>query len=162
MSGVHYGSGRHHRDLTHENIERAMNYWWFCMLFYCVSMIMSKLSIGWFLLRIAIKRIHAWTIYFAMFISVIVGIVFFFVTLFQCKPISYFWRKHTQTGQCMSIEVIVALGYVYSAFSIISDFTFAILPVFLVWNLQLNTKTKWALIPLLTMGCMCVPLSPYC
>ncbi|KAF2276835.1 uncharacterized protein EI97DRAFT_417912 [Westerdykella ornata] len=154
MSGVVYGSGHHHRDLKPENIERAMNYWWLCMLFYAVSMVLSKLSIGWFLLRIAVKRAHAWAIYFSMLISVVVGVIFFFVTLFQCSPIPYFWRRYTLTGKCMSIEVIVALGYLYSAFSIISDFTFAILPVFLVWNLQLNTKTKWALIPLLTMGCI--------
>ena len=119
-------------------------------------MITSKLSIGWFLLRIAIKRIHSWIIYAAMAMSVIAGVVFFFVTLFQCNPISYFWDKTTQDGECISMEIIIGLGYLYSVFSIISDFTFALIPAFLVWNLQLNRRTKMALIPLLTMGCMYV------
>lgn len=116
-------------------------------------MITSKVSIGWFLLRIAVKKLHSWIIYMAIFISVVAGGVFFFVTLFQCAPVSYFWNKR-QSGTCINIEVIIGLAYLYSAFSVISDFTFAILPAFLVWNLQLKRRTKIALIPLLTMGCM--------
>lgn len=150
---MHYGTGRHHADLPIEGIQKATHGWWFCYLFYCCTMITSKLSIGYFLLRIAIKKLHAWIIYAAMFISVVAGSVFFFVTLFQCHPISYFWNK-TQPGTCISTEVIIALAYLYSAFSIISDFTFAILPAFLVMGLQLKRRTKIALVPLLTMGCI--------
>jgi hypothetical protein len=106
------------------------------------------------LLRIAIKKVHTWIIYFAMMISVVAGLAFFFVTLFQCHPISYFWNTYSQDGTCVNIEIIIALGYLYSCFSIISDFTFAILPAFLVMGLQLKTRTKIALIPLLAMGCM--------
>ncbi|KAH7119835.1 hypothetical protein B0J11DRAFT_71239 [Dendryphion nanum] len=153
-AGIHYGTGRHHVDLTKENIRKATNRWWYCYMFYCVSMITSKLSIGWFLLRIAIKRIHSWIIYSAMAMSFIAGTVFFFVTMFQCNPISYFWDTDTQDGKCINIEIVIGLGYLYSAFSIISDFTFALLPAFLVWNLQLNRRTKMVLIPLLTMGCI--------
>ena len=89
-----------------------------------------------------------------MFITVVAGMAFFFVTLFQCNPISYFWNTSAQSGTCVNIEIVVALGYLYSVFSIISDFTFAILPGFLVMTLQLKRRTKIALIPLLAMGCM--------
>ncbi|KAF2877162.1 hypothetical protein BDV95DRAFT_481101 [Massariosphaeria phaeospora] len=153
ISGVRHGTGRHHSDLSQENIHKAKQSWWLCYLFYCVSMISSKVSIGCFLLRIAVKRIHTLIIYGAMFISIVAGVVFFFVTLFQCHPIYYFWNK-TEPGRCISNEVIIGLGYLYSTFSIISDFTFALLPGFIVWNLQLNRRTKIALVPLLTMGCI--------
>jgi hypothetical protein len=89
-----------------------------------------------------------------MLISVVAGIVFFFVVMFQCEPISYFWNKSNQTGQCLHIDVIIGLGYLYSVFSIISDFTFALIPAFLVWNLRLKRSAKMALTPLLTMGCV--------
>jgi hypothetical protein len=155
IAGVHYGTGRHHNDLSLEGIHRARNYWWYCYLFYCVSTISSKLSIGWFLLRIAIKRIHIFIIHSAMFVTVVAGLAFFFVTFFQCNPISYFWNK-TQPGTCIDDSVVKALGYLYSTFSIISDLTFALVPAVLVWDLQLKMRTKVALIPLLTMGCMYV------
>ncbi|KAF2651520.1 hypothetical protein K491DRAFT_606738, partial [Lophiostoma macrostomum CBS 122681] len=154
ITGVQYGTGRHHSDLSDQNIHTAKHLWWFCYLFYCVSMITSKVSIGWFLLRIATKRVHSWIIAAAMCISVVAGVVFFFVVMFQCKPISYFWDKTDPSGQCLHIDVIIGLGYLYSVFSIISDFTFALIPAFLVWNLRLKRRAKMALTPLLTMGCV--------
>jgi hypothetical protein len=156
--GTHYGTGRHHRDLDIEEVENARHCWWFCYLFYTWSMIFSKLSIGWLLLRISIRRIHSWIIYAAMFTSVVAGITFFFVIIFQCNPVSFFWQRRTQSGTCIPNIAIVGLGYVYSTFSIISDFTFAIIPAFLVWHLQLKRRAKLALIPLITMGCMYVNL----
>lgn len=117
-------------------------------------MILSKISIGCFLLRISVKRIHTWIIYSAMFVSTFACTAFFFVTLFQCNPIKYFWKKSLEDGTCINNTVIIALAFVYSVFTIIADFTFALLPAFLVWNLQLKRRTKIALIPLLTMGCV--------
>lgn len=117
-------------------------------------MILSKISIGCFLLRISVRRLHSWIIYAAMFVSTFACTAFFFVTLFQCNPVRYFWAKAQEDGTCINNTVIIALGFVYSIFSIIADFTFALLPAFLVWNLQLKRRTKIALIPLLTMGCV--------
>ena len=154
IAGVHYGTGRHHADLPINGIVTAKNYWWYCYLGYCTTMVACKLSVGWFLLRITVKRIHVYVTYFAMFISIVAGICFFFVTIFQCNPVSYFWDTFSQEGTCINPDVIVGLCYLYSAFNIISDFTFAVLPAFIVWGLQLDRRTKIALIPLLTMGCM--------
>jgi hypothetical protein len=116
-------------------------------------MITSKVSIGLFLLRVAVKRIHKWIIYCAMAISVFTGAVFFFVTVFQCTPISYFWNKQ-EAGYCVPIDVIIGLTFLYSACAIISDFTFAILPIFLVWGLNMPAKTRIMLIPVLGMACV--------
>ncbi|KAJ4326421.1 hypothetical protein N0V94_000096 [Neodidymelliopsis sp. IMI 364377] len=152
--GARYGTGRHHHDLEEWQVEKARQCWFYCYLFYCCSMILSKISIGCFLLRISVKRIHTWIIYAAMFVSTFACTAFFFVTLFQCNPITFFWKKSLEDGTCINNTVIIALGFVYSIFSIIADFTFALLPAFLVWNLQLKRRTKIALIPLLTMGCV--------
>ncbi|KAI4643932.1 uncharacterized protein J4E79_011204 [Alternaria viburni] len=117
-------------------------------------MVLATLSIGFLLLRISIRKLHTWIIYSAMCVSIIAGGTFFFVCLFQCYPISYMWDRTSQEGKCVDNTVITALGYVYSIFSIITDFTFAIIPGFLVWHLQLKRRTKVALIPLITMGCI--------
>jgi hypothetical protein len=116
-------------------------------------MICSKISIGWFLLRITIRPRDIWTIYGAMAITALTGVVFFFVTLFQCNPISYFWDKDGK-GTCVNMEVIIALTYLYSACSVICDFTFALLPVVLIWGLNMDKKTKVALIPIVIMACV--------
>jgi len=153
LVGVHYGTGRHHWDLEDEEIEAAKKYWWLCYLWYCTTMIASKISIGWFLLRITIRRIDIWIIYSVMLVTVLTGIVFFFVTLFQCNPIAYFWDT-SLNGSCIPVEVIIALTYLYSACSVICDFTFALLPVALIWNLNMDRKSKIALVPIMTMACV--------
>lgn len=116
-------------------------------------MITSKLSIGVFLLRITIQRVHHYILYLAMLCSVVSGLVFFFVTLLQCQPITYFWNKD-QDGTCINPSIIAALTYLYSAISMVCDFTFALLPLHIIRGLQMNIRTKYALIPILGMGCI--------
>ncbi|KAI0163182.1 hypothetical protein BJ166DRAFT_287720 [Pestalotiopsis sp. NC0098] len=160
MAGVHYGTGRHFADLTYEDAMSAMNCWFFCYLFYAACMICSKMSIGFFLLRITVKKVHIYIVYCAMFFSVMAGIAFFLVTLLQCTPVSFFWERVGEfydmpiTGTCVSPEVIIGLAALYSAFSVLSDFTFAILPAFLLWDLKIDRRTKFTIIPILAMGCV--------
>jgi hypothetical protein len=135
-------------------------------------MILSKLSIGVFLLRVTVQRVHKWIIYFMMVLTGFTGTVFFFVTVFQCTPISFFCGflfslsqinmltmpslsgNRNQSGYCVPMEIIIALTFLYSACAIISDFTFAILPIFLIWGLNMPSKTRLMLIPVLGMACM--------
>lgn len=122
-------------------------------------MVVSKLSFAWFLLRIVTKRMHTWIIYGAAMCTVIGGVAFFFVSLFQCTPIWHYWDKAGE-GHCVDMAIIVDLAYLYSVFSVITDFTFAILPGFVVWQLNLQRRARMTLILLIAMGCMCVYLSP--
>ncbi|KAF9872592.1 hypothetical protein CkaCkLH20_10089 [Colletotrichum karsti] len=156
LTGIHYGTGRHYWVLDAADRADAMKFWWFCYLWYCLSMISSKISIGWFLLRITVRKIDIWIIYFVMFCTVCTGVVFFFVTLLQCQPIAFFWEQYTGStdGHCINMDVIIALTYLYSAFSVICDFTFAILPIVLIWNLKMDRKTKIALVPIMAMACI--------
>ncbi|KAM0227674.1 hypothetical protein ACHAPO_011319 [Fusarium lateritium] len=151
--GVTFGTGRHHDDLETDQISNAMMCWWFCYLWYCLAMITCKLSIGYFLLRVATEKVQKWIIHLAMFSTALSGIIFFFVTVFQCHPISYFWNRE-QDGTCINPTVVIALAVLYSVFAVGSDLVFAILPGFIVWNLQLHKRTKYSLIPLLAMGCV--------
>jgi hypothetical protein len=116
-------------------------------------MIFAKVSIGMFLLRVTISPIHRWIINIVMGLTVLTGLVFFFVTLLQCMPLSYFWDQQ-QEGSCVPIDVIIALTFLYSVVSVICDFTFAILPIFLVWNLNMSLKTRSLLVPILGMACV--------
>ncbi|KAM0321798.1 hypothetical protein ACHAQA_009895 [Verticillium albo-atrum] len=154
LMGIKHGTGRHHWDLETADESKAMMYWWFCYLWYCLSMIMSKISIGYFLLRITVRKLDIWIIYSVMGTTVLTGIVFFFVTLFQCNPVSFFWDKSPANGTCVNVDVIIALTYLYSVCSVICDFTFAILPIFLIMSLSMDRKTRLALIPIVLMACV--------
>ncbi|MCJ1330162.1 hypothetical protein MMC10_006845 [Thelotrema lepadinum] len=88
-----------------------------------------------------------------MALSVLTGVVFFFVTIFQCTPVSFFWNR-AQPGTCIDVHILEGLTYLYSSINAINDFTFGLLPVALIYNLQMDRKTKLLLIPILSMGCI--------
>ncbi|KAG5912598.1 hypothetical protein E4U42_002124 [Claviceps africana] len=152
-SGVSHGTGHHMSDLPKHESKLAMRYWWFCYLFFSLTMIACKLSFAWFLLRITTNRLHSLVIYCASLCTVLAGLAFFFVSLFQCRPISLYWDKD-QPGTCVPMDIIMALAYVYSVFSVLTDFTFAILPAFVIWSLQLERRAKVAVVMLVSMGCL--------
>ncbi|KAK4172565.1 hypothetical protein QBC36DRAFT_73059 [Triangularia setosa] len=156
IAGVTYGTGQHIEDLPLENNATAKKWWWCCYLAYSATMILSKLSIAHFLLRITIHRVHRWIIYFAAIITVASCATFFFVSLFQCYPVYYFWTKHTDpgSGTCINMQVVIGLAYLFSAMSIMSDFTFALLPAWIVSHLNMRARTKAALITLMGLGCL--------
>lgn len=58
----------------------------------------------------------------------------------------------------MDLDSIIAIAYVYSVTATCCDLTLGLLPIFLVWNLQMNLRTKAALAAILGMGCVYVPI----
>lgn len=56
-------------------------------------MFAARISIGIFFLRLAVRRIHVWTVYLIMLDTVLIGLVFLFVCTLECTPVSYFWNK---------------------------------------------------------------------
>lgn len=109
-------------------------------------------------MRITVKRSHIWTLYTVMVLTVIAGLVFFFLMLLQCKPLSYFWTRTALDpeieGYCISINIIIVMTYVYSAFAALCDFTVGILPIFLVSKLHMKREAKLAVIGILSMACV--------
>ncbi|KAL4914350.1 hypothetical protein BDW62DRAFT_213564 [Aspergillus aurantiobrunneus] len=162
IGGTLYGTGHRFDVLTPHQRVTAMKYWWLCEIAYCFASIGCKISVCIFLMRITVKRIHIWILYTVMALTVITGLIFMFIMLLQCKPLQYFWTRTALDpsiqGSCVSIEVVITMTYVYSAFAALCDFTVGILPIFLVHRLQMRKKTKMAVVGILGMACMCVYL----
>lgn len=117
-------------------------------------MVASKFSVGFYLLRITNSKVHRWIIYVALALTVVASTTFFFVTLLQCKPISFAWHKVTETGICIDMDIIINVVYAYSCLAIVTDFTFTLLPAWLVFHLQMDMRTKMALSVVIGMACM--------
>lgn len=82
--------------------------------------------------------------------------MFWLVMLLDCHPISYFWdfANPSKSGTCMSTQSLVKVAYVYSCLTIVCDLTLGLLPIFLVWKLQMSYRTKIAVGGILSMGAM--------
>ncbi|KIW07958.1 uncharacterized protein PV09_01859 [Verruconis gallopava] len=145
--GIVYGTGKHLEDLQPERAQTALVFWWLCELFYIPAAVFLKLSVGVFLHDIAINRYHVWIVRFMMVCSGLFGSAYFLLALFQCKPISAWWiRKHSpytrNYGWCFNNTTVVAMTFASSGLNSIADWTFGIIPIFMVKDLQMPTKQK--------------------
>jgi hypothetical protein len=114
-----------------------------------------KASIGIMLLRLSVNSIHKSIVWTVLAFTEIYSLFFFFVFLFQCLPSAYFWTQLTGgEGYCMDPFIVVAVFYGYSAITCAGDWTFSILPVFLVWDLQMSKKEKVSVTMILAVGAL--------
>jgi hypothetical protein len=119
-----------------------------CEVAYGCTTVALKPSVCIFLLRIAVHKIHRLILYSVMALTLVTSIVFLFVLLLQCHPISYFWDK-SQSGHCIDWSVIIAMSWLWSVFAGICDFT-----IFMVWNMNIDRHTKVAIAAILGLACM--------
>lgn len=117
-------------------------------------MLLVKASMTCFFRRVIVERLHKWILYAAMAGTAFSCVVFFFTCIFQCWPVSYFWDKYTQTGTCIPDRIVIALAILFSIINMITDFTFALLPAWIVLHLNMKFRTKLALCALMGLGCV--------
>lgn len=122
-------------------------------IFYTITTLFIRLSIGFYLLRICLIKVHFRIIKITMAIMTVFTIVYFVFTIVQCSPLSYFWTRFTGgTGSCFDATTVQNATIGYSAFSAATDLIFGILLIFLIWNLKMNRKAKIVVGGLLALG----------
>jgi hypothetical protein len=136
----------------HSNIYQ----WWYCgEISYPTTMCLIKASISIFLLQICVKRYQKIIIWTVLFATIVYSLVLILTLAFQCSPPSYFWTKYLgEPGSCLAGFTISSLTYSHGALSILTDWTLGILPIFLVWNLNMNPRTKVSVAFILGLGAL--------
>lgn len=82
------------------------------------------------------------------------GLVFFLLVVFQCLPISSIWDKTITDAKCLPVSAVI--GFTGAGLSIVEDFIILLLPLPVVWKLQMSTKKKVGVILLISVGSLCV------
>jgi len=153
ITGVHHGTGQHASALPPTEIPVGLKWWWACEPVYVLSNMALKFSIGIMLLRIAVSRTHKTIIWTVVIILELYGLAYFLLFVMQCLPSSYFWTRYTGgKGTCIDPTITVNATYAYSAISCAADWTLGLLPISLVWNLNMNPRTKLSVALILAMG----------
>lgn len=72
--------------------------------------------------------------------------------MLQCKQLAALWDP-TVPLQCWTKETLQALSFTNVVLNILTDFTFAVvIPIPMLWNLQINTRTKISIMAILSLG----------
>lgn len=146
---VHYfaqsGGARHLFYMTPPQISYEF------MLVYVIQIIgipctgLGKIAIGITILRIIgnTRGFKFWSTWFVMAITAITSVLDIFLTLFACGDPRILWDlARLPTAKCLDIDAIMKFNVFSAAFQTFSDFFFSILPVFIVWKLQMPTRRK--------------------
>jgi hypothetical protein len=79
--------------------------------------------------------------------------------IFQCLPVQAGWDMHlrrppigTGNATCLSRQVFAQIGLFNSIVNIATDFLLALLPAPMIWQLQMNIRTKISLMVVLSLG----------
>ena len=128
------------------------------------------------ILRITTKKDKEvrWVVHGVVGVMLAYSVAFFFTTLFQCSPVSYFWTfmlesgrighengftdSHTG-GRCLNDNTVTGdyttmavLFTVHSAVSALCDWTLGLLPIFLLRRVRVSFKKKAVVVVLLGLG----------
>ncbi|KAM5342204.1 hypothetical protein ACJ41O_015235 [Fusarium nematophilum] len=146
-----HGAGQKSAGLKPADIMKGTKLFFVAQFFYSACTVPIKTSICVALLRIAdSRRRFAWTIWAVIMMTSIAAVVFIIATANVCHPITTLWGE-TTTGTC-NTKLNSSIGFFFSAVSIVTDWTMAILPGVLLWNVQMKTKVKLPVIVMLSLG----------
>lgn len=121
-------------------------------------MMFIKLSIGFFLLRLAVQRRYTYTIYISMAIMLVWSLVLFFWDMFQCNPVQAQWNTDVPNYKCVSPQAVVNAAYALSVMTILSDWLYALLPIPMIWNVKMSVQAKSTVVMILGLGVLWVAI----
>jgi hypothetical protein len=86
--------------------------------------------------------------------NIIFYIFYFMQSIFQCFPVDHYWNRVNPAhhGSCHNPSFTADSTFAQSAVSIVTDFTFVILPVLIVRRLQMSRHKRMSLSFVLGLG----------
>lgn len=135
------GLGRDVWTVTPKQITGFIHAFYAMEILYFAQVALLKLSLLFFYIRIfpgpKIRRLIWATVIF----DVLFGVTFVFLALFQCRPISHYWKSWDgeHHGTCLNAN---GLGWSNAAISIVLDAWMLGLPMSQLVSLQLHWKKK--------------------
>ncbi|TLS30428.1 hypothetical protein PpBr36_02921 [Pyricularia pennisetigena] len=122
-------------------------------MFYIVCTCLLKISFGFFLLRIATAPKVILTIKVLMIGTLSFSSVYFIMAIFQCRPVSAWWDDNPRSEErCWPSDLVTSMTFLASAVNCLADFSFALLPVLVVWPLSMSLTRKTLIVILMGMG----------
>lgn len=153
------GIGRDGWTLSFDQLYNFGMYFYIEEVLYFFQIAMVKLALLFFFLRIfpaPIVRRLLWT---TVGFVILYGIVFVFIGIFTCSPISYFWTKwdREHTGKCLDINVI---AWSNAGIGIAIDCWMLAIPLWQLKGLNMHWKKKLSVAAMFMLGTLYVPKSP--
>ena len=139
-------------------VSMAINIVIVAVVFYILTMLAFKISIGLFYLRIFEKKWQRRTVYGVMAVSTIFSLVAFFFAIFHCGTPKSGLLVYTRQrdGQCSSDASVLGIGYTHALIVSTTDWLYAIMPIPLLMETRIPKREKVIVGGILALGAMYV------
>lgn len=120
-------------------------------ILYPFTIVAIKMSILLFYNRLfGVRDLFRYCVFAMMAITWGWGIAVFFATLFQCNPIAANWDKTIPGSHCLLDHILLKM----SVPNAVLDWFVLLLPIIVVWNLQVAKARKIALSAIFLVGAL--------
>jgi ABC-type amino acid transport system permease subunit len=147
------------KDIPPENMAPLLKSNYATRLLYTIALGFVKTSILVFYMRLDHRKYTRWAIYFLLAFVAALSITTFFFLAFVCVPPSLFWDLTGQAAapeKCLSQPTQQMFFNLNGICNIIQDISIYMLPIPMLWNLQMPFRQKLALGALFSVGLVAV------
>lgn len=121
-------------------------------MFYCFSLVFLKISLAFFYLRIVIQRWQRWVIFMTVTVFTLYGLTYAFIYLFRCGLNINDQLISRAEGKCIPDHTLLIMTYVFGSVDTLTDFIYAFLPIYILWNSNMPLGMKFTAGFLLCIG----------
>ncbi|KAI9699843.1 MAG: hypothetical protein M1820_007018 [Bogoriella megaspora] len=129
-----------------------LKFTWLTVFFFCIAIATGKAAVAVFLLEVtgqAYARIR-WTLITLAVANFTVAVPVAIYSQLHCSPPSALWDP-LQQDKC-NAHAYVIVSYVIGSVAAVSDLALALLPILILWSLQIDRRLKQVLCVLLGLG----------
>jgi hypothetical protein len=154
---VVHGYGKHKRDLSLEDLQTCLKFFWIAQTPYKIVVCLNKISLILLYMRVFIAKKFRLLCYIALAIVVSSGIATTFATVLQCVPLERSWNKAVD-GTCIDSSMFWLANAILN---ISTDVIVLALPIHEVSKLQLRLQEKILLHGVFLLGGLYVSFATY-
>ncbi|KAI0101431.1 hypothetical protein F4776DRAFT_498521 [Hypoxylon sp. NC0597] len=144
-----YGLGAHFYDIEEDQYTNFWKLFYILTVTYASTLMLVKFSLFFQYYRL-IQEVPHYRLFYLVVMALVGGWVIAqeFILIFSCTPIQSYWDRNTP-GKCLDSNLT---GWMNAVGNIVTDLIILILPIPVVWRLNLKKGKKWAVIGIFTLG----------
>ncbi|KAF2010865.1 hypothetical protein BU24DRAFT_47762 [Aaosphaeria arxii CBS 175.79] len=141
------------QEMTVATLRRMLLYVQLAEIFYIITTTLLKVSLGLFFLRLLTKRWQVLTFYIILGVSAVYGVIYTFVAIFQCGvPHDLLNNLLHGTDRCLPEAFSLFTGYLYGTINVIADWTFVLIPIYILIESDMTRQSKLSVGIVLALG----------
>ncbi|PVH99654.1 hypothetical protein DM02DRAFT_528532 [Periconia macrospinosa] len=125
---------------------------------YILTILTVKISLGIFFMRIVVQAWHTKLIYTTIAIATVSSVTTFFYCIFRCGSNVSNYVVNQLKDKCMNRITDRFFAYQHAAVGLLTDCVFVMLPVSLLWKINMERRSKilaGVILSVATLGCIC-------